>query len=65
MLSHQKRDESRFQRNSACSRQALGSFPSPLWGGVGVGVVVVEMMRSPTATPLPTLPHKGGGSDRA
>ncbi len=37
--------------------QRSGKFPSPLWGGAGVGVGV-ERLRDPR----PTLPHKGGGS---
>jgi ABC-type uncharacterized transport system substrate-binding protein len=47
-------------------------FPSPLWGGVRVGVGrrradIDDLPQSSTpsprlATPLPTLPHKGGGN---
>jgi hypothetical protein len=47
-------------------------FPSPLWGEAGVGVgrrtnTVDALLRAWTTpsshltTPLPTLPHKGGG----
>ena len=43
-------------------------FPSPLWGGVrGGGSKVLRRRRRPAlgfATPLPTLPHKGGGNRR-
>jgi len=48
-------------------------FLSPLWGGVGVGVArrradIDDLLQSSTpsphlATPLPTLPHKGGGNN--
>src|SRR5580692_9535309 len=39
-------------------------LPSPLWGGAGVGVVRrynASTFIRPLPTPLPTLPHKGGG----
>ena len=42
-------------------------FPSPLWGGAGVGVerssAIVDALRH-LPTPHPTLPHKGGGRRR-
>jgi hypothetical protein len=42
------------------------TFPSPLWGGVrGGGRKAGSRASSPerfSATPLPTLPHKGGGN---
>ena len=42
-------------------------FPSPLWGGAGVGVerlsAIVDALRDARrhSTPHPTLPHKGEG----
>src|SRR5690348_15843141 len=35
-------------------------FPPPLWGRVGVGGLVVVL-----SPPTPTLPHKGGGRNKA
>jgi hypothetical protein len=43
----------------------LVQFPSPLWGGVRVGVVASLAAEVPRWTPLPTLPHKGGGNGLA
>jgi putative tryptophan/tyrosine transport system substrate-binding protein len=47
-------------------RRRSDVFPSPLWGGVRGGGREVQSRASPLArrlsTPLPTLPHKGGGS---
>jgi hypothetical protein len=50
-------------------------FPSPLWGGAGVGVVrwlaSVDNHLQPSASrvtsrpPSLTLPHKGGGEEQA
>ena len=43
------------------ARTAGGALPSPLWGGVGVGVLAVgRTVRQPP--PSPPLPRKGGGS---
>src|SRR5262249_37527131 len=42
--------------------RALGVFPSPLWGGVGVGVVVWgKIGASPAPPPSPTLPQPAAG----
>ena len=60
--------QAREQRIAADGEDAIEHcclFPSPLWGGVGVGVerfyTSVDASASPP-DPLPTLPHKGGGS---
>jgi hypothetical protein len=52
-------------------REAKSPFPSPLWGGVGVGVArlfaddgrlaLASTYVPNLPTPLPSLPHKGGG----
>jgi hypothetical protein len=51
-------------------QMSIGAFPSPLWGGVrGRGREVTRLRRlalpsmyvPSLPTPLPTLPHKGGG----
>src|SRR5262249_56929063 len=58
----------RLQPASLFARAAEILFPSPLWGGDrGWGGMVRRLRRALTlrlATPLPTLPHKGGGSRR-
>ena len=37
-------------------------LPSPLWGGVRGGGAEFEFVSIVLDTPLPTLPHKGGGT---
>jgi hypothetical protein len=53
----------RYAARPRAQRPPRSLFPSPLWGGVRGGGARTKVLV--TYPPSPTLPHKGGGSERA